>query len=124
MLCRVGVEAVEDGIDQQERKHERELPRPQHPRDSDRRERHDDGERVWREDGRVRPRRDDVRRVERIAGPGLPVGMAEVLVVGVAPADEVAAVDVGLCAAVGVPPPPQATTTKSEMTVTPRPRTA
>src|SRR2546423_1565935 len=60
----------------------------------------------------------------RDAGPGLPVGMAEVLAVGVAPADEVAGVAMGLCAAVGVPPPPQATATKSDRTATPNTRTA
>ena len=47
--------------------------------------------------------------------------MAEVLAVG---ADEVAGVDMGLCAAVGVPPPPQATATKSDRTATPNTRTA
>ena len=50
--------------------------------------------------------------------------MAEVLAVDVAPADEVAGVDLGLCAAVGVPPPPQATATKSDRTATPTTRTA
>ena len=40
------------------------------------------------------------------------------------PADEVAGVPMGLCAAVGVPPPPQATATKSDRTATPNTRTA
>jgi hypothetical protein len=70
VLRGVRVEAVEERIDQQERRDEGERPRPPDAECADDGERDDDGERVRIEDRRMRPRRNDVREVEGIARPG------------------------------------------------------